>query len=112
MQPNYRDAWEITQTMRTLHAEGRLNAVQDRFWSEERPSEEFYDLQKDPHEIDNLAGRPDVASELDRHREILNEWIRATDDKGQYPEDASNLKYMFDWWGDKCVNPEYDRFKK
>ncbi|MGB2906732.1 MAG: sulfatase [Candidatus Aminicenantaceae bacterium] len=112
MQPNYRDAWEITQTMRTLHAEGRLNAVQDRFWSEERPSEEFYDLQKDPHEIDNLAGRPDVASELERHREILNEWIRATDDKGQYPEDASNLKYMFDWWGDKCVNPEYDRFKK
>ena len=33
-------------------------------------------------------------------------------DKGQDPEDAAGLKYMFDWWGDKCVNPEYDRFRK
>jgi arylsulfatase A-like enzyme len=112
MQPNYRDAWEITQTMRKLHAEGGLDVIQDRFWSDERPLEELYDLQNDPHEIDNLAGRPEFVPELERHRNILEHWIRETDDKGQYPEDAANLKYMFDWWGDKCVNPEYDRFRK
>jgi arylsulfatase A-like enzyme len=112
MQPNYRDAWEITQTMRRLHAQGQLDAIQDRFWSEKRPPEEFYDLQNDPHEIDNLVGRPEYSDELIRHRKILDDWILETGDKGQYPEDAANLKYMFDWWGEKCVNPEYDRFRK
>lgn len=112
MQPNYRDAWEITETMRRLHAEGRLDAVQDRFWSDERPEEEFYDLRNDPHEINNLAGNPEFTDELKRHRLILEQWIRETDDKGQYREDAPNLKYMFDFWGDKCVNPEYEQFRK
>jgi hypothetical protein len=112
MQPNYRDDWEITQVMRRLHEEGRLDEVQDRFWSDERPAEELYDLQSDPHEIDDLAGRSGSAQELERHRNILEHWIRETGDKGQAPEDAAGLKYMFDWWGDKCVNPEYDRFRK
>jgi arylsulfatase A-like enzyme len=111
MQPNYRDAWEITRTMRTLHAEGKLDPIQDRFWSDERPGEELYDLETDPHEIDDLADRSEFAGELERHRAILEDWIRATDDKGRYPEDTAGLKYMFDWWGDKCVNPEYDQFR-
>jgi arylsulfatase A-like enzyme len=112
MQPNYRDAWEITQIMRQLHAEGKLDAIQGRFWSEDRPPEELYDLENDPHEIDNLAERPEFEKELTRHRKILEDWIRETDDKGQYQEDSAGLKYMFDWWGDKCVNPEYDQFRK
>jgi len=112
MQPNYRDAWEITQTMRKLHAQGQLDAIQDRFWIEERPREEFYDLLNDPYEIDNLASRHEFVDELKRHRMILDNWILESDDKGQYPEDAANLKYMYDWWGEKCVNPEYDCFRK
>ena len=112
MQPNYRDAWDITQLMRRLHAEGKLDKIQNRFWSDERPGEELYDLENDPHEIDNLADHSQFAEELKRYRNILERWIHETGDKGQYPEDGANLKYMFDWWGEKCVNPEYDRFKK
>jgi arylsulfatase A-like enzyme len=112
MQPNYRDAWEITQTIRELHAQSQLDAVQDRFWSEKRPAEELYDLQNDPHETDNLAGLPEFEDELVRHRKILEDWILETGDEGQYPEDAAGLKYIFDWWGKKCVNPEYDQFRK
>jgi len=112
MQPNYRDAWDITKLMRRLHAEGKLDKIQDRFWSDGRPGEELYDLENDPHEIDNLADQSQFAEELKRHRNILDRWIHETGDKGQYPEDAPNLKFMFDWWGDKCINPEYDRFKK
>ena len=111
MQPNYRDEWEITQEMRKLHAEGKLNEIQDRFWSEIRPAEEFYNLENDPHEINNLVENPSFSDEVQRHRTILENWIKETDDKGQYSEDAPNLKYMFDWWGEKCVNPEYDIFK-
>jgi arylsulfatase A-like enzyme len=112
MQPNYRDAWEITQLMRQLHSAGKLDAVQDRFWREKRPAEEFYDLIDDPHEIHNLAGDPAYADQLQHHRDILEQWIKETDDKGQYPEDSPNLKFMYGWWGEKCVNPEYDIFKK
>lgn len=112
MQPNYRDEWDITQLMRKLHTQGKLDAVQDHFWSEERPAEELYDLGNDPHEINNLVEKTAYAAELQRHRNILDHWIDKTNDKGQYPEDKPNLKYMFDWWGEKCVNPEYDIFKK
>jgi len=112
MQPNYRDAWDITQQMRKLHSEGKLNEIQDRFWSEDRPAEEFYNLEKDPHEINNLINNPSYSDEVKRHRTILENWIKETDDKGQYREDEPNLKYMFDWWGEKCINPEYDIFKK
>ncbi len=112
MQPNSRDAWEITQVMRKLHEEGKLNTVQDRFWAEEHPSEELCDLKNDPHEIDNLADDPASSAELQHHPAILERWIKETDDRGQYPEDKPNLKFMFDRWGEKCVNPEYDIFRK
>ncbi len=112
MQPNYRDAWEITVLMRDLHSEGKLDAIQDRFWTDVRPSEELYDLNDDPHEIQNLVDDPSFAKQLLHHRNILEDWIKTADDKGQYPEDKPNLKYMFDWWGEECVNPEYDIFRK
>lgn len=90
MQPNYRDKWEITQLMRKLHADGELDENQDRFWLDERPAEELYDLVNDPHEMHNLAGNPDYAGKLQKHRKILEKWIQDTDDKGQYPEDDAN----------------------
>jgi len=97
--------------MRKLHAEGKLDAIQARFWSNKRPAEELYNIDNDPHEIHNLATEPAYLVELQRYRDILENWIKETDDKGQYVEDKPNLKYMYDWWGDKCVNPEYDVFK-
>ena len=112
MQPNYRDDWDITKLMRKLHGDGNLDTIQDRFWSGKRPAEELYNTQNDSHEINNLANDPKFVHELKRHRDILEKWIQETDDKGQYPEDEANMKYMYDWWGDKCVNPEYNRFRK
>ena len=46
-------------------------------------------------------------------REKLEDWEKETDDKGQYPEDEPNLRFTYERWGDaKCINPEYDRFRK
>jgi len=95
-----------------VNGEGKLNKVQDRFWSNERPPEELYDLENDPFEIHNLVQESSYSEELKRHRNILKNWIKESDDKGQYSEDQPNLKFMYDWWGEKCVNPEYDIFKK
>ena len=80
MQPNYRDAWEITKLMRRLHSEGKLDAVQDRFWSEERPAEELYDLKKDPGELNNVADKPEYAMVKNRLTATLMAELKATND--------------------------------
>ncbi len=42
--------------LKEYHAAGKLNAVQSQFMAAEKPREELYDLSRDPHEIENLAG--------------------------------------------------------
>ncbi len=112
MQPNYRDDWEITKTIRKAYEEGQLNEIQARFWKPERPQEELYDLKNDPHELINLASDPTYVDALQLHRDLLENWIFKTDDKGQYREGTEGLKVMYGIWGDRCVNPEYDPLKE
>jgi uncharacterized sulfatase len=47
-----------------------------------RPAEELYDLSADPDESKNLAGDAAHASELERCRAALDEWMTANHDKG------------------------------
>jgi len=113
-QPTYMDVdgIEFVQVMHRLHDEKKLSPEQDRFMSEKRPSEELYNLIKDPYELNNLATNPEYKKDLNTYAGILNEWIEETDDKGQYPEDEENLKLMLGIWGKYAVNPEYDSIKK
>ncbi len=112
MQLNYRHGREYMNRMEELLAQGKLTDEQARFWRDDRPAEELYDLNKDPHELHNLADDPNYQQQLLRMRTQLNEWTKKTDDKGQYPEDEPNLRHTYKMWGDaKCINPEYDRFR-
>ncbi len=112
MQPQYRDKFPFTQTMKRLYKEGKLDVVQSRFMEDYRPAEELYDIENDPHEINNLMNNAEYLEQLNNHRQILNNWMKETDDKGQYPESEKSLKATYERWGDKCVNPEFDKFKK
>jgi len=85
--------------------------VQKIFFGDSKPAEELYDLENDPHEIHNLAADPAHTAELARHRKLLADWIAATGDKGQSPEDDAGLIQVLYEWGEKCVNPEYDRLR-
>ena len=40
-----------------------------------------------------------------------DEWIKKTGDKGQEPESDIGLLCALKRWGNKCVNPEYDRIR-
>ena len=108
MQPQYRDGRDYIEVPRQLHKEGKLNEVQSFMWSETRIPEELYDLENDPHEIHNLVDDPAFADELERHREILETWMKETDDKGQYPESLHSLRGVLTRWDDVAVNPEYE----
>ena len=68
-----------TRVWKKLHDEGKLNAVQDRFWGP-KPPEELYDLTADPNELKNLAADPAHAEALDDLRGKLAAWRKQTAD--------------------------------
>ena len=58
-----------TQVWKRLYDEGKLNESQSHFWRT-KPAEELYDLEKDPDEVNNLAGSQ-------KHQEILAQMRKA-----------------------------------
>lgn len=111
MQPNYKDPWPVSKELRSLSAMGKLNSTQMLFFGMKKPSEELYDLQNDPHEINNLVGSDRFESVLKRHRRLLENWIEQTKDQGQQTESDAGLLAVLKRWKEKCVNPEYDRVR-
>jgi arylsulfatase A-like enzyme len=109
MQPQYRDGRDYVEVPRQLFKEGKLNAAQAFIWQSKRVAEELYDLESDPYEIHNLAADPAYSEVLADHRTILAEWIKKTDDKGQYPESVDSLRGVLKRWSKKAVNPEYEK---
>lgn len=88
LQPcSYKDDKAIVQRLRALHAEGKLNALQESLlFAPTRPAEELYDLAADPQELTNLAGDPAYRETLQTLRKRLADWEQATGDKGRTPE--------------------------
>ena len=82
----FRNKHPILQEMWRLHAAGELNRVQELMFQSRRPVEELYDTWNDPHEIENLAGDPDYAPELERLSEALDDWRARVGDLGELPE--------------------------
>ena len=82
----YAEEMPTLREWRRLHAEGKLDPLQDAFFAATKPAEELYDTQADPDEVHNLAGDPrhlagprGVPCRADR-------WIVATGDLGAVPE--------------------------
>jgi N-sulfoglucosamine sulfohydrolase len=84
----YMELMPTMQVWRKLHAEGKLNATQDHFFSPTKPKEELYDTQADPYEIHNLADSPDPIhqAKLKELRLALDQWIEQTHDLGEISE--------------------------
>jgi arylsulfatase A-like enzyme len=95
----------VMPLMRELHAQGKLDAVQEALMAPRSPDEELYDLQNDPYEIKNLAGSddPQVRQVLTRLRAELDKWIEDTNDQGRFfePPDvvAKFDREMDEWFG-------------
>ena len=82
--------------MEILNTRGELTPEQARFMAPERPAEELYDLQQDPHELHNLAAQPDPPDILPELRSRLDVWIRDTGDQGEIPEDPDEVAAQID----------------
>ncbi|MBA7645058.1 Ulvan-active sulfatase [subsurface metagenome] len=83
----YMEKMPIMQEWRRLHAEGKLTGAQKLFFRHPKPPEELYDLNTDPHEVNNLAESPKHQRVLKRMRAELEKWIKDTGDLGGLDED-------------------------
>ena len=70
-----------------LEQEGKLTTAQAKFVAKHRPYEELYDLDADPHEIENLVdSEPGILAEMSGK---LDAWIDTYGDQGAVPEDPA-----------------------
>ncbi len=78
--------------MEVLKKQGKLTQVQMNFMNDQRPSEELYDLSKDPDEVHNLAENREYSDILNKLRLKLNKWLEEVD-LATYPEDQKEIDF-------------------
>ncbi len=89
---NYKERqYPVWNLLKDLHAQGKLTPAQEFLCQPSMPSEELYDLQADPDEIQNLAtsAKPEHQVELKKLRAVLDQWIEDTHDQGRNLEPAA-----------------------
>jgi N-sulfoglucosamine sulfohydrolase len=108
LQPQYRDTQEYTKNLRELYANGELPQKLKDIYFGERSAEELYDLDSDPHQLDNLVGNSKFSKVLEEHRLLLEDWVSKGDMGAVEESDAEMLfqtKGPAKW---RVVNPEYE----
>ena len=70
----------VFRVMQKLHNTHKLNTAQQNCFIKPRPMEELYDLENDPHELENLAGKTEYGDVLNRLRAGLRGWQKRTND--------------------------------
>ncbi len=94
---DYMDAMPAMKQMRSLFKESmhlgpqgpnpKLTPAQLAFFgAAQKPKEELYDTVTDPHEIQNLADRPEHQTTLQKLRKVHEEFMKRTRDLGEVPE--------------------------
>ncbi len=84
----------IYEELARLEDEGGLDELTGIFMGDSKPYEELYDTLVDPHELHNLADRPEHAARLAAMRGQLVDWMKRIGDKGLIPE-PEILREMF-----------------
>ncbi len=92
----YRKQMPMMQKMRDMFITGELNAVQSQWFNTPKPTEELYDLQNDPYELENLVDKPELQDTLVHLRTVLNNWIKETNDLGKIPEKELIKEWLTD----------------
>ena len=85
LQNDYRYRQLAYREWRQLYRAGKLNAAQRQFF-EPRAAEALYDIENDPHEVNNLAGDPGHAQTLAGLRSLLAAQVRRLNDLSFFPE--------------------------
>jgi arylsulfatase A-like enzyme len=85
LQNNYRYKMLAFEEWRKLYKEGKLNAAQSQFF-ERRPPEQLFDVEDDPHEVNDLSSNPTHEAVLKDLRSRLQKKVKEINDLSFYPE--------------------------
>ncbi|MEL6686171.1 MAG: sulfatase [Pseudomonadota bacterium] len=77
--PTMEEIWRLKEASELTEAQAFYHQVP-------RPRDELYDLEIDPHEVNNLAGDPDYAPVLQRLSSEMDRWIAEIGDLSALPE--------------------------
>jgi N-sulfoglucosamine sulfohydrolase len=101
----YMNLMPTMQEWRRLAQENNLVFPQTIFFEPTKPVEELYDTKADPHEVHNLAGKPEYEEHLIRLREAHEAWRKETGDLGLIPEAVLNEQRRPGGKWSKTANP-------
>ncbi len=93
---SYREQMPMMRELRRMYAEGTLNEVQQLWLHPTKPEEELYDLKEDPYELHNLALDSDYQQTLIEYRQLLNDWMKETNDLGRMDERILMERWLID----------------
>ena len=83
---SYREQMPMMQKLLEMYKADQLDSLASQWFRVPKPEEELYDLEKDPFELQNLAGDIGLKDTLQHLRKILKDWIKSTNDLGQFSE--------------------------
>jgi hypothetical protein len=81
-----RKSYPTLGVMQELHAQGKLKRPETLFMEPRKPEWELYDVQADPHEINNLAGSSKHKQAFQELRARLEGWVQESNDHGRFRE--------------------------
>jgi N-sulfoglucosamine sulfohydrolase len=99
----YRLSIPMMKELLQMRDEGKLNPVQ-MAWFGNKPLEELYDVQNDPHELHNLVGDSAYKTELEEMRKAFKNWNASVGDMGAIPE----REMIRNMWGGSDKPPHTD----
>jgi arylsulfatase A-like enzyme len=82
----YRKNIPMMKRILSMRDSNLLNKTQMQWFEKNKPVEEFYDLKKDPYELNNLAADPKYKKLLEAYRKVYNSWIAEVGDRSEIPE--------------------------
>ncbi len=74
-----------TRSWEKMYREGKCNKAQSIFWGL-KPTEELYDIENDPSEVNNLISNPQYQDILLKMRKACTDWQKEINDTGFIPE--------------------------
>lgn len=89
----FRDNIDMVREMRELFSAGKLTAEQG-LWFEPAGEERLFDLQRDPHELNNLVNDSGYNADLIRLRAALDQRLAEIGDWSNEPESAMVARFM------------------
>ncbi len=82
----YREQIPTMQELLELRKKGQLNEIQEQWFRKEKPREELFDCQNDPHELVNIADDPEYKNKLTELSNEMDRWLQEIGDQPNLPE--------------------------